>query len=181
MTISWTRHDLAARIGRRGFLRAVAMGAACLPLSRPLRAAQAAASADKPARRPNIIVFFTDDQGYNDVGCFGSPKIRTPRLDRMAAEGMRFTSFYAQPVCGPSRAALMTGCYPIRVAEPGNRKNQHNVLHPKEITVAEVLKDAVGVMLDWIEAQVKASPNVYDDLLLPVIASLREALDLPGE
>jgi arylsulfatase len=60
----------------------------------------------------------------------------------MAAEGMKFTSFYAQPVCGPSRAALMTGCYPIRVAEPGNRKNQHNILHPKEITVAEVLKEA---------------------------------------
>ncbi|MHC4070863.1 MAG: sulfatase family protein [Planctomycetota bacterium] len=60
----------------------------------------------------------------------------------MAKEGMKFTSFYAQPVCGPSRAALMTGCYPIRVAEPGNKKNQHTVLHPEEITIAEMLKSA---------------------------------------
>jgi len=142
MTVSRTRRSLAGPIGRRQFLGALGLGAAWLSMARPLWAAQAAASVGKAARLPNIIVFFTDDQGYNDVGCFGSPKIRTPRLDRMAAEGMRFTSFYAQPVCGPSRAALMTGCYPIRVAEPGNRKNQHNVLHPKEITVAEVLKDA---------------------------------------
>ena len=69
------------------------------------------------AERPNIVIIFTDDQGYADVGCFGSPDIRTPRLDQMAKEGMKFTSFYAQPVCGPSRAALMTGCYPMRVAE----------------------------------------------------------------
>ncbi|MHC4744518.1 MAG: sulfatase family protein [Planctomycetota bacterium] len=94
------------------------------------------------AKRPNFIIFFTDDQGYNDVGCFGSPLIKTPRFDEMAAEGMRFTSFYAQPVCGPSRAALMTGCYPIRLAEPGNRKNAHTIVHPKEITIAEVLKGA---------------------------------------
>lgn len=89
---------------------------------------------------PNFIVIFTDDQGYEDVGCFGSPDIRTPRLDAMAAEGMKFTSFYAQPVCGPSRAALMTGCYPMRVAERGNVKQVHPILHSDEITVAEVLK-----------------------------------------
>jgi len=92
--------------------------------------------------RPNIVLIFTDDQGYQDLGCFGSKRIRTPHIDRMAAEGIRFTSFYAQAVCGPSRAALMTGCYPIRVAEPGNRKNQHTILHPKEVTLAEVLQDA---------------------------------------
>ncbi len=90
--------------------------------------------------RPNFVVIFTDDQGYEDVGCFGSPDIRTPRLDTMAAEGMKFTSFYAQPVCGPSRAAMMTGCYPMRVAERGNTKQVHPILHSKEITVAEVLK-----------------------------------------
>jgi len=96
-------------------------------------------AADKPDRPPNFIIFFTDDQGYNDVGCFGSPLIRTPNFDRMAAEGTRFTDFYVQPVCGVSRAALMTGCYPIRVAEPGNTKSGHPVLHPKEITLAEAL------------------------------------------
>ena len=93
-------------------------------------------------QRPNIIVIFTDDQGYHDLGCYGSTTIKTPNLDRMAAEGLRLTSFYAQPVCGVSRAALMTGCYPIRVAEPGNVKRLHTVPHTNEITVAEVLQDA---------------------------------------
>ena len=91
-------------------------------------------------RPPNFVVIFTDDQGYQDVGCFGSPDIRTPRLDAMAVEGMKFTSFYAQPICGPSRAALMTGCYPMRVAERGNVKQVHPILHSDEVTIAEVLK-----------------------------------------
>ncbi len=99
--------------------------------------AEAARAADRP---PNFVIFFTDDQGYNDVGCYGSPLIETPHFDRMAEEGTRFTDFYVQPVCGVSRAALLTGCYPIRVAEVANRKQGHPVLHPKEITMAEVLK-----------------------------------------
>ena len=93
------------------------------------------------ASKPNFVVIFTDDQGYQDVGCFGSPDIWTPRLDTMAREGMKFTSFYAQPVCGPSRAALMTGCYPMRVAERGNVKQVHPILHSKEITIAELLNE----------------------------------------
>lgn len=91
-------------------------------------------------RPPNFVIIFTDDQGYADVGCFGSTDIRTPRLDAMAKEGMKFASFYAQPICGPSRAALMTGCYPMRVAERGNTKQVHPILHSREITIAEVLK-----------------------------------------
>ena len=97
--------------------------------------------AANPSAQPNFVIIFTDDQGYEDVGCFGSPDIRTPRLDAMAREGMRFTSFYAQPICGPSRAALMTGCYPMRVAERGHTKQVHPILHEDEITVAEVLKE----------------------------------------
>lgn len=88
----------------------------------------------------NFIVILADDLGYGDLGCFGSPNIRTPRLDRMATEGIKLTSLYAEPFCGPARAALMTGCYPIRVAEPGNTKSQHPILHTREITVAELLK-----------------------------------------
>lgn len=103
----------------------------CLLLTVPLVGA---------AEQPNLVIIFTDDQGYQDVGCFGSPDIRTPRLDAMAGEGMKFTNFYAQPICGPSRAALMTGCYPLRVAERGNTKQVHPILHEDEITIAEVLK-----------------------------------------
>ena len=92
------------------------------------------------AGKPNFVIIFTDDQGYADIGCFGSTDIRTPRLDQMAKEGMKFTSFYGQPICGPSRAALMTGCYPMRVAERGNIKQVHPILHSEEVTIAEVLK-----------------------------------------
>src|SRR5512135_3769528 len=66
-------------------------------------------------RTPNFVIIFADDLGYGDLGCYGHPTIRTPNLDRMAAEGMRFTDFYsAAEVCTPSRAALLTGRYPVR-------------------------------------------------------------------
>ena len=94
------------------------------------------------SKTPNFIVIFTDDQGYEDIGCFGSPKIKTPHLDKLAAEGRKFTSFYsANSVCSPSRAALMTGCYPTRVSVPGVLFPRHKEgLNPDEITIAEVLK-----------------------------------------
>jgi arylsulfatase A-like enzyme len=112
-------------------------------------------------RPPNFIIFFTDDQGYGDVGCYGS-SIVTPHMDRMAAEGIRFTSFYAQNVCGTSRAALMTGSYPIRCAEPGNRKHPHTVLHPREVTIAEVLKPrgyATACIGKWHLGMGDSAPN----------------------
>lgn len=96
-------------------------------------------AADQP---PNFVVIFADDLGYGDVGCFGSTTIKTPNIDRMATEGIRLTSFYAQTVCGPSRAALMTGCYPLRVAIHQNKVEVHPELHPNEVTIAEVLKGA---------------------------------------
>ena len=72
------------------------------------------------SNKPNFIVIFTDDQGYQDVGCFGSPDIETPNLDRMAKESIRFTDFYAaQAVCSASRAALLTGCYPNQIGIRG--------------------------------------------------------------
>ena len=93
---------------------------------------------------PNFIVIFTDDQGYQDVGCFGSPDIATPHLDRMAKEGMRFTDFYvAAPVCTPSRAALLTGKYPKRLGMAKGVLFPHsgdNGLDPNEITIADHLK-----------------------------------------
>ena len=64
--------------------------------------------------RPNIVIIFTDDQGYGDLACYGNEKTKTPRLDQLASEGTRFTSFYSQTVCGPSRSALLTGRQPVR-------------------------------------------------------------------
>ena len=96
------------------------------------------------ADKPNFIVINIDDLGYADIGPFGSKTNATPNLDRMAAEGRKLTSFYAAPVCSPSRASLMTGCYPKRalpiphVLFPGAEVG----LNPKEVTVAEVLKAA---------------------------------------
>jgi arylsulfatase A-like enzyme len=127
----------AATFTRRGFLKTAGMGLAAVGLPLGGRA-----EPDTPPTKPNFVLVFTDDQGYQDVGCFGSPRIRTPRLDALAREGMRFTSFYAQTVCGPSRAALMTGCYPLRVAKKGNRVEVHPRLHTREITLAEILKGA---------------------------------------
>ena len=66
------------------------------------------------ADRPNILIIFTDDQGYGDLACYGNTKSKTPRLDQLAKEGTKFTSFYSQTVCGPSRSALLTGRYPCR-------------------------------------------------------------------
>jgi len=152
---------------RRQFLKALGVGAASLVVPGCARAGQRGAGGASKGK-PNFIIFFTDDQGYNDVGCFGSPLIKTPRFDRMAGEGMKFTNFYAQPVCGPSRAALMTGCYPIRVAEPGNRKNAHTIVHPKEITIAEILKAAgYGTALIGKWHLAGGRRNAYDPELMP--------------
>lgn len=94
------------------------------------------------AKPPNFIIIFTDDQGYQDLGCFGSPNIKTPRIDKMAKEGMKFTSFYAQTVCGPARASLLTGSYPMRTerAEHDDGLIPHPAMSLNEVTLPELLK-----------------------------------------
>ncbi|MBB5033927.1 sulfatase family protein [Prosthecobacter vanneervenii] len=102
------------------------------------------------AAKPNVIVIFVDNFGSGDLGCYGSKLHRTPHVDRLAAEGTKFTSFYvASGVCTPSRAALMTGCYPRRVgmhvSDTGGAVLQplaHKGLNPDEVTIAEILKSA---------------------------------------
>lgn len=103
----------------------------------------ASVAAGQSAERPNIIIIFTDDQGYGDVGVYGAQGFQTPHLDRMAAEGIRFTDFYvAGPVCTPSRAALMTGSYPKRVGLAYRVLFPYSDtgLNPTEITIADMLK-----------------------------------------
>lgn len=94
------------------------------------------------ARRPNIVIILADDLGYGDLGCYGAKDYRTPNLDRLAAEGVRFTDFYvAQAVCSASRAALLTGCYSNRVGILGalGPKNEHGI-NDNETTLGEVFK-----------------------------------------
>lgn len=101
--------------------------------------AQEAGNVDSSAEaatqeRPNVVLIFTDDQGYGDLGCFGAEDFRTPRLDQLAVEGTKFTSFYVQVVCGPSRSALLTGRYPVRSLGWS--------MPAEEITIAELMRDA---------------------------------------
>ena len=92
---------------------------------------------------PNVILIFTDDQGYNDLGCYGSKTIKTPNIDQMAKEGIQFTDFYVgSSFCSPSRAALLTGCYPGRIGfGPGVlRPDADYGLAEDEFTMAEMFK-----------------------------------------
>ncbi|MFO7906958.1 MAG: sulfatase [Pirellulaceae bacterium] len=131
---------------------AVVAGLVCATVSprfHSVAAAGTSASSSNPGR-PNIVLILCDNLGYGDVGCFNpKAKQRTPHIDRMASEGIQFTDCYAAaPVCTPSRAALMTGCYPRRVGLDHTQSDglvlrpvSRHGLHPDEITIAELLKE----------------------------------------
>lgn len=118
----------------RGFLCAALVLASC----------HATESAPKstPRAKPNVVIIFTDDQGWADIGTQGAEGFETPHLDRLAGEGTRFSNFYvAQPVCSASRLALLTGCYPNRLGMHGaiGPRAKHGI-HDKETTIAELCK-----------------------------------------
>ena len=95
------------------------------------------------AKKPNIIFILADDLGYGDLGCFGQTHVKTPILDKMAAEGIRLTSFYAgSTVCAPSRSVLMTGQDTGHTWVRGNGSAASQTLRPEDVTVAEKLKEA---------------------------------------
>src|SRR5262245_27272502 len=134
-TPSWCRSGFKNRKERTAMARYF-LAAIALPLLAPL----APSHAEEP--KPNFVVIFIDDLGYADIGPFGATKQKTPNLDRMAAEGMRLTSFYAAPCCSVSRAQLLTGCYGARVSVPGVYfPASAQGLNPKEVTIAERLKE----------------------------------------
>ena len=121
----------------------------CLWIAVSLLGATVRAGAAQQERPPNFVLIYCDDLGYGDLGCFGSILHRTPNIDRMAAEGMRLTSFYVTSgVCTPSRSSLMTACYPRRVNMHVSAQGEwvlfavaRKGLNPGEITVAEVLRE----------------------------------------
>lgn len=109
-------------------------------------------------QRPNFLIIFIDDMGYGDLGCYGGELARTPNIDQLAIDGTRFTSFYAQTVCGPSRGALMTGRYPHRIGGGWTT-------NAEETTVAEILKQAgyaTGCVGKW-----DMSKRKYQEDLVP--------------
>ena len=95
--------------------------------------------------RPNLIFILVDDQGYYDLGCYGGTEFDTPRIDKMARGGIRFTDYYAAaPICSPSRAGILTGCYPRRVGLETwvQRADSRKGIHPDELTLPELLKSS---------------------------------------
>ena len=121
----------------------------------PMVAAERSAAEKQPPpsaspRRPNIVLIVADDLGYGDLGCYGQSRIKTPNLDQLAAEGIRFTSFYSgSTVCAPSRCALMTG---LHTGHARIRGNAAVPLLPEDVTVAKVLKEsgyATGLVGKW--------------------------------
>jgi arylsulfatase A-like enzyme len=106
--------------------------------------------------KPNVIIIMADDLGYGDLGCYGNTKVKTPNLDQMATEGIRFTDFHSNgPVCSPTRAALLTGKYQQRVDIAGvvtAKKHRHHGLKPAEKTFAETMKEngyTTGIFGKW--------------------------------
>ena len=164
-----------SRYARAGFVAAL--------LSVGMAASAATPPTPTRAGTPNVIIILADDLGYGDLGSYGGKRMRTPNLDRLAAEGMRFTSFYAQPVCGPSRAALMTGSYPLRVAKRKNVVEHHPRLHAQEITIAEILKTrgyATAAYGKWDLAGHSQKASAYESDLLPTHQGFDEFFGTPS-
>jgi arylsulfatase A-like enzyme len=124
-----------------------------LLIAPPDNAAQTPTRQAGRATLPNVVLILADDLGYGDLGCYGQRQIKTPNLDRLAAEGMRFANFYAgSTVCAPSRSVLMTGKHTGHTSVRGNGGREQQTLRAEEKTLAEVFKDAgyvTGMFGKW--------------------------------
>lgn len=143
---------MASTLNRRQFLAsssALALSALAGCATNPRTA-----TSESSAQLPNVVIIYTDDQGYSDLACFGAPDIKTPNIDRLAQQGRRFSDFYvAQPICSASRAGLLTGCYPNRIGILGalGPRSRHG-LSDNEMTIAQLLKQksyATAIFGKW--------------------------------
>ena len=139
------------RISRRDFLKASAAGVAAMALPNILTKNVMAAGADQT---PNIVLIYADDIGYGDLGCYGATSVKTPNVDRLAKEGIRFTSGYASSAtCTPSRYSMLTGQYAWRKKGTGIlRGDAAMIIRPEQATLPSVLKRAgytTGVVGKW--------------------------------
>jgi arylsulfatase A-like enzyme len=125
------------------FIAAVSLGLATLPSSW--------GAPGLAGRRPNMVFILTDDQGYGDLSCHGNPILQTPHIDRLHAEGVRFTDFHVSPTCAPTRSALLTGRHEFRNGVTHTILERER-LTPQATTLAQVLKSAgytTGIFGKW--------------------------------
>jgi arylsulfatase A-like enzyme len=137
-----TSNPAMSKRPKRGFIGLQNHGTAVEYRNARIKILDTQANSTPKSPLPNVVIVYADDLGYGDLGCYGNKAIRTPNIDRMAAEGIRFTDFYvAQAVCSASRTALLTGCYPNRVGILGalGPSAKHGI-HENEMTIAELLK-----------------------------------------
>ena len=128
--------DTQAKHSRRTLLRMLGAGVASAAMAPYLQAAS------RTGRKPNIVMLFADDVGYGDLSCYGHPTIQTPNIDRLAAGGMRLTSFYSAPSCVPARTQLMLGVYPPRVNLRGTGSGGSGGIPADRVTLAQAIKNA---------------------------------------
>lgn len=139
----------------------------------------------KKARRPNVIVIMTDDQGHGDLGFHGNPVIKTPHLDKFARQSVRMTNFYVSPVCAPTRASLMTGRYNYRTGVVDTFVGRA-MMHPDEVTLAEILRSIgyrTGIFGKWHLGDcypLRAMDQGFDESLVLKGGGIGQPSDPPG-
>lgn len=147
--------------------------------------ANEAATPTEPARRPNVLVIITDDQGFGDLACNGNPVIRTPNLDKLAKESVRLTNFYVSPVCSPTRASLLTGRYNYRTGVVDTFLGR-SMMHPDEVTLAEMLRWSgyrTGIFGKWHLGDnhpMRPMDQGFGESLVLKGGGLGQPSDLPG-
>ena len=152
---------------RREFLKAAALGAAACVMPRGLEAAEAIGAAAGAGRKPNIIFILADDLGLGDVGCCGSDHYKTPRLDALAAGGIRFEQCFSTPLCGPTRSQIMTGRYPFRTGMISNQSGEvldraNETMMPKVLKPAGYVTAHVG---KWHQLPLEPGDWGFDEYL----------------